>query len=300
MVAKFGNGGNQNLEVLTENELNANLELSGNGIGVLNVDPSGKVGYLWSDSLNAYVFNVRGDWNSVKDAQLTSTTNEHVILKDFVQADVNFGGNGVSYVELDNAKRGNVTTGNGLDIVNISTLSNDAGWVNKFTVNTNGGADKITFTQGDTATAGNNNDGNGTWIAGAFADHPSTNGSFAKFVINSGAGADQIDLSDISAKQATITGGTGNDSMTASGGADLFVFAAGDASGKDHIYGFDGAHDALQLYGNKSEWHAVYTGGNTVVTHDAVAAAGRVVHADPEATIVIHGVDVHTHLNDWF
>ncbi|WP_071832407.1 hypothetical protein [Pararhizobium antarcticum] len=236
-------------------------------VGSAGSGTGGTVKIEFDPSANAYDFDVTSAWNSVKNVKAVSDDSENVTFSNFVHVDVILGGVEASTVNIMDAKRGNVVTGQGNDTVNLTTLTNDAGWSNAFTINTNGGDDNIVIGAGNTGVAG----------AGV------TNGSLTTFTINSGTGVDTIDLSAISAKASFVTGGKGADLMMASGGVDTFVFAVGDTGTKlstaDVITGF-GVNDKLDLYGVAANWTAVDQGGGEFIVTNLLDNAKIIVEGD--------------------
>lgn len=224
------------------------------------VDISRGGGYL--------TFDVAGDWNSVKNFYAESDDAAWLNIHDFVHVDVNLSGDTASAVNIYNVKRGNVVTGDGDDSIRISLLANDDTWVNTFNVQSGGGNDQIRFFEGDTATAGNNEDGNNKWIVGASGSKAVTDGSYTSVVVDAGEGNDLIDLSRVKLKSSEVTGGQGADEIYASQGADLFLFNEGDSqpvsealNGTDFINGFDAANDEIRVYGNETDWTVSYNNG---------------------------------------
>jgi hypothetical protein len=219
----------------------------------------GWVDASWSSGAG-YAFDVRGGWNSVKNAFASSDQAADLAFKDFVHVDVVLGDGGNSTVVIENGKRGNVATGNGNDTIEISLLANDATWVNEFNVKSGAGNDNIVFTKGSMSSSGG--------VVGAKV----TNGGFedgsqTRVVIDAGADNDTIDLSDVNLESSRVIGGTGVDNMYASGGNDTFVFMQGHTGTTlgtaDAIFGFE-AGDVLSLH-NNGLWIATDMDGSVVV-----------------------------------
>jgi Ca2+-binding RTX toxin-like protein len=272
----------------TETPTGSQMPVSVANVGVAAVEGSGtggNVGISYDTVKDGYVFDVQGDWNTVKNVYAFSKGSENLTFKDFVHVDVVVGGTSGSNIEIANAKRGNVTTGDGNDSVKISLLTNDGTWANEFNVNTGAGNDTIVFNKGDYTTAG---DGVGSWAAAGTnivnSGKGINDGSAATLFINAGAGIDTIDLSQVNVKQATIVGGTGADRFFASSGKDIFVINQGDSVDSDIIKGFDATKDKLDVYGATSDWSIDYFQKSTYVTHEN--SDGTV------DTIVLSGVDL--------
>ena len=267
-------------------------------VGSVAVPGSGAGGTVdvgYDPSANGFTFDVSSAWNSVKNALAQSDTSENLTFKDFVQVDVLLGGTGSSNVEVLNAKRGNITTGAGNDTVTVSVVSNDKNWVNNFNIDTGAGNDTITVKAG---TAFNNTSGAGGIAANTVALNGGagfTDGRFTSVKIDAGAGDDKIDLSGVNLASSLVTGGKGNDHITASGGADTFVFNLGDMSKSivtDTITGFNAAMDKLKLVGTNIDQWAVSTWDNDTVLSYNVTGDHK------GEKIVLQGV--HLTGSDWF
>ena len=84
-------------------------------------------------------------WNSVKNVYATNEGAANVTLDNFVHADVDLGDGGDSNVSISGAKRGFVRTGDGDDEIAIAAQSNNAGWSNRFEIDSGSGDDTISF-----------------------------------------------------------------------------------------------------------------------------------------------------------
>ncbi len=262
--------------------------------GVEGSGAGGNVEVSYDADSNAFKFDVTTAWNSVKNVLAQSDTAESLTFSDFVQADVHLGNGGNSTVEIYNAKRGNVTTGDGNDTVIVSLLSNDDGWVNAFKINTGAGNDTIVIEAGESLKSIGG-------IVGATAVNGGggiTDGSNTAVTINAGAGNDIIDLSSVNLKSSVVTGGTGIDQIIASGGADTFVFNLGDMAktlATDTIIGFDQSEDKLQLTGTSfDQWKVDHYFGDTVLSYNGPSAS----HVGEK--IIIAGVELSAVTHDWF
>ncbi|MBA4775084.1 rhizobiocin [Agrobacterium salinitolerans] len=262
-------------------------------VGAVSVPGTGAGGTVdvgYDPSSNSFKFDVSSAWNSVKNALAQSDTSENLIFKDFVQVDVHLGGTGSSNVEVLNAKRGNISTGEGNDTVTVSVISNDKAWVNAFNIDTGAGNDTIVVKAG-TAFDGGVAAGTNVVNGGAGV----TDGSFTSVKIDAGAGNDSIDLSGVNLASSLVTGGKGIDHIKASGGADTFVFNLGDMAksfATDTIEGFNTAMDKLKLVGTVLDNWAVSTIDNdTILTYNVTGE-----HKGEK--IVVAGV--HLTGSDWF
>ena len=169
----------------------------------------------YADAATATVELTDG-WNSVKNIEAMSDGASEVTLRNFVATDVTLGDGGDSTVIIDGAKRGNITTGNGNDVVDIDAQSNDVGWDNTFRVDTGEGNDAITLT-GDEG--------------------------FTNIVIAAGAGDDSVTV-DGAYDNAVLNGGAGNDTLASGTGTDTLIGGEGvDTAG----YGTSGAGVSVNL-----------------------------------------------------
>lgn len=259
LKVSFGNGGNAKQTALSlndENYVGDDLALNGgsvsSGVSEGGVGPmvpgapievgkvavpggssgtGGAVDVAFNTQSNAFEFDVAGKWNSVKNVLVESDTAANIVLNDFVHADVHFGGTGSSSVEINNVKRGNVSTGSGNDTVAITLASNNNDWQNVFQVDTGAGNDTISFGKGVSTGSAQITDGRHTTVT-----------------IDAGAGNDIVDLSGLNLLLARINGGAGHDQFTGSDGKDVYVYnSVADGNGRDFITNFQLGTDAVEL-----------------------------------------------------
>jgi hypothetical protein len=128
-----------------------------------------------------------GEWNSLKTLSINDADGGKYQVSNFVVVDVDLKVNN-SEIEIVDAKRGNVFTGNGSDVVaieaktNASSSSGGGSSANKFVINTGGGDDTIS-------------------VVGA--------GGYSRVDIKAGEGNDKIVLADLAAGK--VDGGAGSD-----------------------------------------------------------------------------------------
>ena len=222
-----------------------NLEnLSKADIGVGNGSVS-----MSSDTENNIEVTLDSSWNSLKNILVENQGPVDVKVSNFVHADIELGNGNSSTVIVEDAKRGNITTGDGNDNVDIDALSNGSGWSNEFTVNTNEGNDFI--------------EGTGS-------------GGHTSFDIDSGSGNDTVTLDgdyamsevDLGSGNDTFNGGNGNDSIT-----------AGD--GNDTIDGGTGV-DSLELSGDFSEYDFYQQGDQLSIVDSIDGRDGKIIVTDVE------------------
>ncbi|UAB72607.1 hypothetical protein INR79_25450 [Vibrio sp. SCSIO 43132] len=143
---------------------------SGDGVSIEHLDDSSQSVFIRSDSWNKQGY---------KEAKVEGES-ESVFISNFVEIDVNLANNTGSEVVIENAKRGEVTTGDGADIISISAYSSNALWSNLFTIDSGAGNDHIVFTH-------------------------SKNSQFTEFDIKAGSGDDIVDISDLSSPATWIS-----------------------------------------------------------------------------------------------
>lgn len=204
-----------------------------------------------SRSAAGLLVDVLGAWNSVKNAIVLSDTADRVTLSGFVHTDVTLGNGADSFVALIGAKRGNVITGDGDDVISIQVADNALGWVNTFRVTTGDGDDVVTVGALDIAAriaAGDMTFAATVHGAGSFTGVDAGTltivdlGDGDDRFFGLGQSRDQVFGGD---GQDIITAGRGNDILTGGSDADTFRFAAGD--GADQVLDFTAGEDRLQF-----------------------------------------------------
>ena len=165
-------------------------------------------------------------WNTVKNVQVTHDEHADVTLKNFVHTDVTLGGGLDSTVTITDAKRGNIATGQGDDVLSVSALSNGGGWSNLFDIYTAGGNDIITLNAAD------NGETRSDIRAGSGNDEIIVVGK-SEDVVNGGVGDDLIAVGD---GDDNVLGHDGDDQLFGEGGNDQLFGGDGD----DYIHGGDG------------------------------------------------------------
>tara|TARA_Y100000296_G_scaffold87245_1_gene131080 strand:+ start:89328 stop:93191 length:3864 start_codon:yes stop_codon:yes gene_type:complete len=260
--------------------LGAEYTASGQDMDIAGVKNSAQVSYSFNDE-NTIEASLDTDWNSVKNIEVSSTQSGHVTIDNFVQADVDLGAGGDSTVVIDGAKRGNVTTADGHDTIQLHAQSNGAGWGNGFNISTAAGDDKVNV----------NGDKHHTIFhidAGDGADHVTIGGEYAESYVDLGEGNDVFHGSS---GNDTVSGGEGNDTFIGGGGSDVLsggagqdVFVVNLNDGVTTISDFGGVgggrsgeksllpnHDTIQLIGDGLSAENMlidYDGQNTVITFE--------------------------------
>ncbi len=171
-----------------------------NVMGVAGVAAKTQVTYSFADANTAAV-SLDTAWNSMKNVEVSSDQAGNITLSNFVHTDVTFGNGGDSFVQITDAKRGFITTGDGNDTVVIEALTNNSGWSNLFDIKTNEGNDTIDFA-GDKG--------------------------ITKVTIEAGSGDDTVYL-DGNYKASQVYLGEGDDVIYGGAGNDVIYGGNGDA-----------------------------------------------------------------------
>ena len=176
------------------------------------------------------------NWNSIKNLQAESDTAADLTATNFVHVDVDFGDGGDSHINLVDAKRGYIKTGDGNDSIEIDARSNGPKSLSQFDVQTGEGDDLLDF---DPV-------------------------GFSRLDFDGGAGVDTLRLTgpgesfDLSSPDLTIANVeridlTGSGNVTLSIGPDVIL---NNSTGPNAIFGIDrslvvdgGADDQLELSG---------------------------------------------------
>ncbi|EGU54336.1 rhizobiocin [Vibrio nigripulchritudo ATCC 27043] len=191
----------------------------GNGVvkeGLLSISSQN----VWVNGENKSVTDVSvWKWNTEGLKEALVTTNTDVInVKNFVDVNIRSMSDNGATVNVYGAKRGDITTGNGNDEVNVHVLSNGGAWSNEFNIDTGDGNDTIRFFE----------------IAG---------GDYTEFNISAGKGNDIVNVMDLSAPDCTshreVHGGEGVDALYLSGDNAVqftgFEVVIGDGASNLHI-----------------------------------------------------------------
>ncbi len=197
------------------------------------------------------VLDVVGAWNSVKNVSVTAEEAARLAFLGFVHVDVivGLGSEAGSTLELVGAKRGNVVTGAGADLVDIQIATNERTWSNTFRIATGAGDDTVRLAPLDVAAA----------VAAGDATFASTggvkllrdyDGAFARAYADLGDGADNFIVTGLI--RAKVEGGEGDDQIT--GGQDMDTLSGG-AGADTLLAGAGNAHSTLsdQLDGGEGD-----------------------------------------------
>ncbi|MHA1565880.1 MAG: calcium-binding protein, partial [Alphaproteobacteria bacterium] len=224
---------------LDDGAAGSSVVLGGGELGIAGVPNNAKITTTFDNEGDPTV-TLDSAWNSVKNVYAESAEAADVSLNNFVHTDVSFGGSGDSHVTITDAKRGIISTGSGDDAIDITALSNGAGWSNNFDVSSGAGDDTITI-RGDRG--------------------------FTTADVDAGAGDDTVIFSGSGA--ATLDGGAGDDTLIGGSGADTLLGGGGD----DTFLGGDGS-DRIVLTGNRADYQITKNGDGTYTIVDQVGDGG--------------------------
>ncbi|NQZ52231.1 MAG: hypothetical protein HRT95_19285 [Moritella sp.] len=207
--------------------------------------------YNGSTSTSGYTASIDADqnliqvvanrWNGYNTKEVRIDADDRDInVANFVDVDINAQGSQAGIdVEVLYAKRGEVNTGAGDDVIAVSLKSNGAtnAWNNLFTIDSGAGNDDIIVTN-------------------------SENSNYTSLNINAGSGDDYVDISEVSAGNKdvsrVINGGSGNDFIKGSDSSDII----NGGSENDNINGNGG--DDILSGGTGDDWIEGGTGNDTI------------------------------------
>jgi Ca2+-binding RTX toxin-like protein len=177
-------------------------------IGGVSDDAQLRYALTNNDSFRAVL---KSGWNSLKNIEIESSDLDQVILKNFVHTDVALTGDADKTIRILNAKRGFIESDQGDDNIFIKALSNDAGWSNRFEIDSGAGDDSITIrgSKGHTIV---------DITAGAGDDIVKMRGDYAHSQTDLGAGDDRFRGGKHS---DDVRGGAGNDDIRGGKGDDI-------------------------------------------------------------------------------
>ncbi|MGJ3493617.1 Cyclolysin [Piscirickettsia salmonis] len=209
--------------------------ISGEQMATQGIGNSDQISVGYQDE-NAASIQLESGWNSIKNIFAVSDEAADVGISDFVRTDVQLGDGGDSTVNIEGAKRGDITTGDGSDTINISAETNGAGWDNTFNIASAEGADFINLIGDQDITVFNANAGSGD-------DVIQLGNGYANSTIHAGYGDD------------TVRGGTGEDAIFGGAGDDDLRGGAGEdvlrgGQGEDSLRGGAGNDDLRGGAGN--------------------------------------------------
>ena len=265
-------------------------------------------------------------WNDTKNVSVAVSGEKSIkfVVDNFVQADLDFSGvdANVFLAALD-AKRGNYLTGDGNDIIKITSATNSTIWSGVHKIDTGAGNDKVFIKEGDLDLVDNTIvtfvDGHFTTVEanlGEGHDLFYARNAETRDIVDGGEGCDRLyggggddDLSGGAGRDKLygdagndyLIGGTDNggaidlgagvydliargDKLSGGEGADHFVYATGD--GFDHIIDFESV-DVLDL---------LLSGGDTFATEVATL---QTHHGDVTGTMVTVNGDAAVFLENF-
>ncbi len=248
---------------------------------------------------------VSGAWNSVKSVRLTGSAEDlagrQITMSNIVHVDVRLSDKDADadvWLNVQGAKRGDIVTDDGHDVITVGVASNGGNWSEEFVVNTRGGNDQITFTPADAGSVRGS-------MPTIFDGHTSV------IKIYGEEGNDRLDVSALKAA-VTLSGGEGDDTLLGGEGSNrlhggdgqdvLVGIAAGDS-----LYGGDGADSITSsgvnsiVYGQDGDDVILVTGagsdvrggdGADQITVEGDCATVRGDAGDDVILVTGHGADV--------
>ena len=177
------------------------VDYSGVELGIPGVSPLVETSI--SNDANGHLrVELLSAWNTLKVAKVTDGDGGTLSLNNFLDTVVAMGGTRASQVEVTGAKRGNITTASGDDIVNVVTLSNKAGIAdNTMLIDSGAGHDTIMLNAENAL-------------------------GHSLFDVRAGAGDDVVVVTGRS--DDLLQGGEGNDTLSSADGNDRLRGGAGD------------------------------------------------------------------------
>jgi len=96
--------------------------------------------------LSAQSITMNAVWNTIKDIEVTNLDTNITNISNFVDTWISAAtDNANRTVEVDGAKRGNISLGDGNDNVSVNYMSNEVSWSNLFYVTLGNGNDNVTI-----------------------------------------------------------------------------------------------------------------------------------------------------------
>ena len=263
--------------------------VTGAEMDIAGVSDEAQIQYIFSDADTVEV-TLLTPWNTVKNIEVFSDVSGNVTLNNFVHTDVVLGDGGDSTILIDGAKRGNITTGDGNDSVEVNSFTNNAGWSNDFNIDTGAGADTIDLT-GDKGLTQFNVD------AGEGNDQVVIDGDYYASQAHLGSGDDSFTGGS---GDDTLYGGDGNDTLNGGDGNDGLSCGAGDdvlngGSGDDILYGgegddvLDGGDGSDTLIGGEGTDTLIGGSGSDILTGGDGKDTFIITSGDGDVTITDFG-----------
>ncbi|MBT6362284.1 MAG: DUF4114 domain-containing protein, partial [Rhodospirillaceae bacterium] len=181
-------------------------------------------------------------WGDVSDIDADSDVAADVSIANFADVDVDLGDGGDSTVTIDGAAQGDISTGDGDDVVDVDAQSIGDDWSNLFEIDTGDGSDQVTVTGDQGVTEIDIDTGEGSDII-------NLDGNYSEAIVDAGAGDD------------VIVGGSGDDVILAGDGDDLMS----GGSGSDVLDGGEGT-DTLQLSNSYDDYSISFDGDQMIVS----------------------------------
>ncbi len=230
---------------------NASRSYSAGQMAIAGVKSPTTVSVAYSGAKDITVTN-NGAWGGIKNASVKTSDVRNITLRNFVDTQIAVGDT-ARVITVSDAKRGNITAGNGSDTITVSGRS-DTNDVNLMTINAGGGNNKVSYTGGWQNRVRVN--------TGSGADTITISGKVPA-AVNAGAGNDRININTNNG--VTLSGGTGRD---------VFSFLAGAHA---TVTDFKRGEDRMELRGIGSSSVKVRASGNSTLID--LGSSGRITVA---------------------
>ncbi|WLD58814.1 retention module-containing protein [Salinispirillum sp. LH 10-3-1] len=172
------------------------------------------------DDPNSVNIDLTSHWNSIKNISVSSEESANVTIDNFVFTQVHLAGDGESVVVVNDAKRGDISTGSGDDIITFNALTNNAGWSNDVKIDAGEGNNTVSVSGSKGHTLAAINTGSGD-------DSINLSGAFNTIQVTAAGGNNTFDLSAASFNSATINGGNGGSTFILESTLDGVVLVGG-------------------------------------------------------------------------
>ena len=207
---------------LLPDDYGVNELVFGSDMEIGGVSRGASVNYIYHNPHSAAV-GLNSSWNSIKNIEAKSSAAGDVTFRNFVHTDVTLGDGGDSTVNIFDAKRGFIVTGDGNDTINIEAKTNNSGWSNTFVVQSGEGNDVIQFSADKNITTSVIDAGQGNDTVSTIGEYHSS-----EVLLGDGddifLGGDGSDTVNGGAGNDVITGGKGNDTLNGGEGEDTALF----------------------------------------------------------------------------
>jgi hypothetical protein len=258
----------------------ATATLSGSGVYQTDVD-------MFNAGFGSMTYAYVDVWNKIgyKEVQINNDS-DFLLIKNFVDVAITNTNNNGAVIDVIDAKRGNITTADGDDTIEITTFSNSASWSNTFNIDSGAGNDSITLTASTKVPTG----------------YTTANSQYTSFNIDAGAGNDTIDVSGLSAPVSSavsrmVDGGDGLDTLTLSGDDSVSFSNFEVVIGSERNFGTSITVDSALLASNASEFGLVFSNVDVNFSSDADFAVSSMLTTDQSDYLDSLGLDASDYVS---